>query len=105
MTSDELYAVRQLVCPTTPGPWEPVLGDDGELYGFGPFSYTEPWDRSAEEFGANVEFSRQARSLVPRMLGEIARLRAQVHALEARTAVPASPSVPRIPAGGDFRGW
>jgi hypothetical protein len=83
LTDDYLRAVQARVVDTRHGPWDVVLADDGQPVGFGPFSWVEEWH--PDELIPAVEFCRHARTDVPALLGEIARLKTQLRLLDPRT--------------------
>ena len=96
LTPEYLRAVKDRVIATRPGPWDLYSTDDGSAFGFGPFSFVEPWDDT--ELVPAIEFCRQARADVPALLGEIARLRTRLTELEERAHELRA--FPLIPLGG-----
>ncbi|MEV7422819.1 hypothetical protein [Streptomyces sp. NPDC091212] len=75
-----LREIQSRVTATRPGPWPITASTSGESPGFGPFSWVEAWDDT--ELAAALAFSSQARTDVPALLGEIARLKDRVRQLE-----------------------
>lgn len=80
LTKAYLREVQGRVTETRPGPWDITLDDDGAPAGFGPFSWVEMWDDT--ELLPAIEFSCQARTDVPALLGEVARLKRRELELE-----------------------
>jgi hypothetical protein len=86
LSKSYLREVQGRVVGTRPGPWDIHASDAGESPGFGPFSYVEAWDDT--ELLPAIEFCRHARTDVPALIGEIARLRTQLRVLEAQLTLP-----------------
>ena len=85
LTKAQLRDMQNRVTETRPGPWDVVLDDEGRLAGFGPFSWVETW-KDDELVGA-IEFSSHARTDVPALLGEVARLKQRELELEEGPAL------------------
>ncbi|WP_137991210.1 hypothetical protein [Streptomyces vilmorinianum] len=87
LTREYLRQVQGRVLATRQGSWDLLLDDEGHPCGFGPFSFVETW-RDAELVPA-IDFCQHARTDIPQLLGEVARLTQRLALAEARTAAGA----------------
>lgn len=86
LTDAYLAEIQARIDTARPGPWKATQCDfDGVPLGFGPFSWVEAWD--AAEITPNVHFCAKARTDIPALLTEIARLRTRVAELESGAAL------------------
>ncbi|WP_327377947.1 hypothetical protein OG393_30720 [Streptomyces sp. NBC_01216] len=92
LSPEYLRQVQDRIMATRPGPW-PIAPDDAGLpAGFGPFSFVEAWQD--DERTPAIDFCSQARTDIPRLLGEIARLKTELALIQGAR-------VPRQTRGGE----
>lgn len=79
-----LKKTQRIVADVPAGPWDVVANEHGLPDQVGPICFLETWhDR---ERIAVVEFIAHAREALPRYIGEVARQRDRIHALERALA-------------------
>ncbi|MFB7596948.1 hypothetical protein [Streptomyces sp. NPDC056160] len=73
---------QQIIADVPNGPWEPISNDYGVPDAVGPISYLET---ASDEYQVPViRFVSHAREALPRYVGEVARQRDVIRALERR---------------------
>lgn len=77
-----LRETQQIIADVPNGPWEPISNDYGQPDGVGPICFLET---ASDQYQMPViQFISHAREALPRYVGEVARQRAEIRALEHR---------------------
>ncbi|MCX3059610.1 LapA family protein [Streptomyces beihaiensis] len=82
LTGDYLKRTQQVILGLPNGPWKVEPSEHGEPDRVGPISFLETW--SDDERLPVIEFIAFAREALPAYLGEVARQRDRIRALERR---------------------